>query len=180
MDVVSKTRPWQVLLVLLFALAAAELGWLYVHLPPSPDQSVYDYVGWRLTEGDTLYTDVADQNWPGAMLLHALATALFGNHLWTFRLFDLLALLPLALAVLFLFLHRYYGRLAALLVLPVYLAMYVSADRWFSGQRDVIAAPLLIAAGMALLRRQEGGSRGWCGARITCSILPGRRATWTR
>jgi hypothetical protein len=159
--------------LLLLALYG-ELGWLYVHLPPSPDQSVYDYVGWRLTEGDTLYADVTDQNWPGAPGLHALATALFGVHLWTFRLFDWLVLLPLSLWVLHGAARRCGGRPAALLVLAVYPAMYAAADRWFSGQRDVLAAPLLIASGLALLRRRDGGGRRWlvaAGAGLAAAAL---------
>ena len=65
-------------------------GLLYLTLPPSPDQFNHAYMGWRLLAGDRLYVDFIDVNWPGVSGLHALATWVFGAHLWSWRAFDFL------------------------------------------------------------------------------------------
>jgi hypothetical protein len=149
------------------------LGLLYVRVPPSPDHSVYDYIGWVVTRSGTLYVDTAEQNWPGKMFLHAASTLLFGNHLWSWRLFDY-GLLLLGCGVLFGFARRSWGELEAWLVVPLYQAMYVTSGEWVAGQRDTVAAPLLVAAVWALLRRTAGGGRGAAvgyGALLAAAVL---------
>lgn len=149
------------------------LGLLYVRLPPSPDQSIFDFIGWLRLQGENYYTGAADQNWPGAMVLHTVSTGLFGNNLWSFRMFDYLWLMGTC-ALLFAFCLRHLGRPTALAVVPIYQAMYVSATGWFSGQRDIVAAPFLLIAGMCLLRRLEGGRRPTCvalGVAVAAAVL---------
>ncbi len=149
------------------------LGVLYTGLPGSPDQSLYDYMGWVLASGGVPYVDVADQNWPGKMVLHAIATALFGNHLWSWRLFDY-GLLLATCALLWGLARRTQGRAAAWAVVPLYQTMYVLGTGWFAGQRDVVAAPMLLMAVWAFLGRVEGGPRRLCvfqGLAMTGAIL---------
>ncbi len=150
---------WLGLLVLWLGFTAVITA-LYLLLPPCPDHAVYDYIGWVVNQGGTLYVDAADQNWPGQMFLHTLSVALFGTELWSYRLFELIFIIPLSCLVLFRFLRAAGDKLAALLVVPIYQAMYVSAGFWMSGQRDMVAAPLLVAAAHALLSRVRGGGRG--------------------
>lgn len=59
----------------LVAVAWFVSGFLYLTLPPSPDQFNHAYMGWRLVEGDIPYRDFFDPNWPGVMGLHALAVS---------------------------------------------------------------------------------------------------------
>jgi Dolichyl-phosphate-mannose-protein mannosyltransferase len=165
-----RARAAAVVLVVAGTAWLAVLGLLYTHLPPSPDQSVYDYIGWILRQGGAPYVDAADQNWPGAMLVHAAGGALFGDPEWAARRFDYLLLLA-ACGLLAAYLHRHFGAAEAVAVVFVYPAMYVSASRWFSGQRDVVAAPLLIAAVAALLERRGGGGRWWCAGAGACLAL---------
>lgn len=136
-------------------------GLLYANRPPSPDLATFDYVGWMLSsQGGTLYVDVIEQNWPGAIWLHTLSTSLFGNQLWSFRVLDY-GLLCIGALSLFGLLKRAGRPLAGWLVMPVHQAMYVAANIWFIGQRDVVGAHLLLVAALAYLMRMQGGPRLW-------------------
>jgi hypothetical protein len=146
-----------ILLGAAWAAYTAILGYLYCCVPPSPDDSTYDYIGWNLCHGGRLYVDAADNNWPLICLLHAVSTWLFGPHIWSWHLFDYLFLLATC-GVLFEFVRRHFGTLAGFVVVPVYQAMYVTQDHWFAGQRDLLAAPLVLGAAWAILERIE---RGW-------------------
>jgi hypothetical protein len=146
-------------LIALWAVFTAVLSAWYLRLPPSPDHVTYDYIGWMLSEGAVLYRDVADGNWPGQMFIHALSVGLFGNEIWAYRAFELVVILPAGCAILFSFLRRYGDRVAAWAVVPVYQVMYATAGLWISGQREIVAAPLLVAAAYCLLRRMEGAGR---------------------
>ena len=136
------------------------LGALYARVPPSPDQAVFDYLGWTVVQGDPLYVGGADRNWPGAILLHAASNALFGNQLWSWRVFDFGWML-VGLLVLRAFAKEIFGSTAANLVLVVYPVMYVTSTGWFAGQRDVVAAPLLLVACLGAFRRMRRGGARW-------------------
>lgn len=119
------------------------LGALYLATPPNPDSSIFDYMSWRGLQGDRLYVDVIEQNWPGAVWVHMLSTAVAGNSLWTFRLLDYLLLVAGCLA-----LYRL-GRdsgftWTSVIVPPLYQMMYVTSTPWLTGQRDAFAAHVLL------------------------------------
>lgn len=133
---------------------------LYRQLPPCPDHEVYDYIGWVVSQGGTLYVDAADQNWPGQMFIHTLSVAWFGTDLNSYRTFELVAIIPISCLILSMFLLYAGEKTAALLVIPIYQIMYVASGFWMSGQREVVAGPLLIAAAGCLLSR-VGGGRAW-------------------
>jgi len=137
------------------------LGLFYSRLPPSLDCLHFDYISWVVLRGGVPYIDAADINFPGILLFHTIATFLFGNHVWSFRLFDYFFLLATC-SLLFVFVARYFGKLAGFLVFVIYQAMYVTGGIWFSGERDVIAAPFLLGAAFALLLRIETKRRVWC------------------
>lgn len=152
-------RTTRLVLLALWVAYTAVLAALYSRLPPCPDHAVYDYIGWMVSQGAVLYADVAGQNWPGQMFLHILSVSLFGNEISSYRAFELLLILPTACVMLFTFLRRYGDEVAAWLVVPIYQAMYVTAGFWISGQREIVAAPLLLAASYCLLRRTEDAGR---------------------
>jgi hypothetical protein len=154
----QRAGPWWLLAAWLAYTVL--LGACYGLVPPSPDHQVFDYAGWVASTGGTLYVDVIEQNWPGAMWLHALAVEVLGVHLWTFRAFDYVLMLGASFTLMGL-LRQAGARTAAWVVVPLYQGLYVTQDMWFSGQRDIIAAELLLAVGLALVMRQKGGSRGW-------------------
>lgn len=120
-------------------------GLLYLTLPPSPDQFHHAYMGWRLLQGDAPYRDFYDQNWPGVMALHALASWLFGVNLWSWRALDFL-LFTLSAMALADIVRISAGRDAwrfSLILLPL---TYVSASYLIAGQHDMSAAQLLSVA----------------------------------
>jgi hypothetical protein len=117
---------------------------LYSTLPPSPDQWYYEYTGWLLTEGATPYVTFVDGSWPVCHWLHALSTLLFGNALWSWRVFDFLFIvLPCTLFGADL-LRRTWTVSAGVWFLLLYPALYITVGRWFAGQRDILAGNLLM------------------------------------
>ena len=126
--------------------------WIYLSLPPSPDQSIFDYIGWLSMRGVPYYSGAFEVNWPGAMMLHQAGTALFGVHPWTWRLTDFLLMMASSLLIA-LFLWRAGFRRAPFVFLLLYPALYVSSGWWMAGQRDAIVGHLLLAACALLLAR---------------------------
>jgi hypothetical protein len=118
------------------------IGFLYAHLPVNPDLAIFDYIGWQITEGASPYTEVAEQNFPGKMWLHAAAGILFGNEVWSYRLFDYLLLL--AFCWIFQFYLRDAGVSSTWAVLAIYPAIYATSGYWAAGCRDAVAANLLL------------------------------------
>jgi 4-amino-4-deoxy-L-arabinose transferase-like glycosyltransferase len=120
-------------------------GAIYLTLPPSPDQFELGYLGWQMLEGAVPYRDFIDMNWPGVFWLHALASALFGNQLWSWRALDFMALGASAWFLQDL-LRRTAGRTAAVVSLALYPLFYISVGSWFSGQSDMTAGQLSLVA----------------------------------
>jgi hypothetical protein len=146
------------LFLLIWLIYAAMLGAIHVVTPPNPDSAIFDYMSWRVMAGDRLYVDVIEQNWPGAVWIHMLSTAVLGNTWWGFRLLDYL-LLMLASAALFWMGSRGGARWTGWLAATLYPLMYVTSTPWMTGQRDALAAHLLVL-GSALYV----GTRGrWSG-----------------
>lgn len=131
---------WMIWLVVMFVL-----GSLYLTLKVSPDQALFDYIAWSHLQGDSYYVGVAEQNWPGKMLLHELGIRLFGVHFWTFRAIDYALMLVLTIGAAALLRQSGY-RSAANVFLFLYPALYVSSGTWMAGQRDIVAAGILLSA----------------------------------
>jgi hypothetical protein len=139
------------------------LGLIYTRIPPNPDQAIFDYMGWVVEQGGRIYLDVTEHNFPGEAWLHTVSTWLFGNHIWSYRLFDYLCMLGGA-AMLVVLLATEVGFARAWVVAPLYQAMYVTSGAWMAGQRDVIAAHMLLALALVYRARMLGGSRLWLAA----------------
>ena len=58
--------------------------------PPGQDHGLYQYITERVIAGDRLYVDVWDQNTPGIVGVHWLATKLCGHTILYLRIFDAL------------------------------------------------------------------------------------------
>lgn len=140
------TASWIVLL--------APLGLLYLTVPTSPDQALFDYIAWLKISGYPYYSGVAEQNWPGKMLMHEFGVRLFGVHFWTFRLIDFIVMQAIAVGGAW-FLRRAGLALGAAAFLLLYPCLYVTAGYWMAGQRDIVAAGVLIVAGSLALGRED-------------------------
>lgn len=149
---------WHRNLFPLFGLLAivAGIAPLYYLYPSNPDIAVYDYIGLVVNQSGKPYQDAADQNWPGQMLVHVASVALFGSDLKAYRIFELLFILPISCLIIALSLNKIYSRTAALISIPVYVAMYTTAGYWSTGQREIVASPLLVGAATLLFMRING------------------------
>lgn len=133
----------------------ALLAPLYMTVPPSPDQSQFDWMAFIATQGQPYYAGSFDMNWPGAMWLHEAGIRLFGVHAWTWRLTDFLLMAGFTIAGA-LFLARAGWRVAPFVFLFLYPPLYITAGSWMAGQRDIIATGfLLVACALAM----PGGRR---------------------
>ncbi|MEO1274983.1 MAG: hypothetical protein AAFV96_06170 [Pseudomonadota bacterium] len=159
-------------LLLCWLPVMAVLGALYLTVPPSPDQSQFDWMAFIATQGQPYYAGSFDMNWPGAMLLHEAGIRLFGVHAWTWRLTDFLLLTGSTVAGA-LFLARSNWRLAPFLFLFLYPPLYISSGGWMAGQRDIVATGFLLVASLLALPgwRREGLAMAGAGAAIAMAIL---------
>jgi hypothetical protein len=155
-DTPSRSYRSRILWVFVAATVVVAAGLLYTKIPPSPDQQIFDHIGWMGSNGATYYVDVVEQNWPGKMMIHEWAIELFGVHSWTFRAFDYLWML-IGLAMMSELLRAEGRRVAAATLVLIYPIMYVCAGAWFSGQRDVVAAHVLFVSAAVFAHRLRGG-----------------------
>ncbi len=132
----------------------------YAHVPPSPDDTDIDYMGWMLLRGGVQYVDFIDMNWPGGVWLHATSTLVFGNNLMSWRIFDF-AIAIVALLAMIDLVSRAYGRGAAIWLAILYPALYVTLGIWMSGQRDTVAGHGLIIALCCHARAWERQQLKW-------------------
>jgi hypothetical protein len=149
-------RLWSIVALVSWSLG----GVLYATLPPCPDQFELGYLGWRILEGDLPYRDFLDMNWPGILALHAAATGLFGNHLWSWRVLDFLIL---AASAPFLggLVKRAAGDGAARIALLLYPLLYAGLSIWVPGQQDMSAAHFLLGALWCHVRAYEEKKAPW-------------------
>jgi len=151
----------------------AAIGLAYLALPPSPDQSIFDYMAWLAAHGAPWYSGAFDMTWPGQLVFHQIGLALFGVHSWTARAMDLLLLQPAMIAICGFAWAAGYRR-AALILLFVYPPIYLTSGGWMAGHRDIVGAHLLVGAAAALLlggKGQDGDARrGW---RFVAGVLAG-------
>ncbi len=161
-----------------FGLAAiwlvlmAGLALLYTTVPPSPDQSQFDWMAFIATQGGPYYSNSFDMNWPGAMVLHEAGIRVFGIHAWTWRLTDFLIMLSFTFAGAR-FLARSEWSLAPTLFIFFYPALYVTAGSWMAGQRDIIATGFLLIACLLALPggRREGIAAVGAGLCVAAAVL---------
>jgi len=86
--------------------------------------------------------------------------------LWAYRGLEIIILLPLCSWALYCFTDAVYDRFAAIFVALLFPIMYMLAGFWHSGQRDMIAGPILIATCLIMYRR-------FLGATWRCLLLQG-------
>lgn len=166
----SRTLPN--LLIAFWVPLMALFALLYTTVPPSPDQSQFDWMAYIATQGRPFYAGSFDMNWPGAMWLHEAGIRLFGVHAWTWRLTDFILMLVFSVggAV---FLKRANWHLAPWVFIFLYPALYVTAGSWMAGQRDIIATGFLICACALAIpgTPREARSAVLAGACVACAVL---------
>ncbi|WP_342070395.1 hypothetical protein [Yoonia algicola] len=160
------------LLIALWIPLMVLLALLYTTVPPSPDQSQFDWMAYIAIQGRPFYEGSFDMNWPGAMWLHEAGLRLFGVHAWTWRLTDFLLMLGFSAggAV---FLQRANWPLASLIFLFLYPAVYITSGSWMAGQRDIIATGFLICACALAMPGAPREARNvvLAGVCVACAVL---------
>jgi hypothetical protein len=137
------------------------LGICYSTIAPSPDQFELQYVGERMLSGAIPYIDIVDMNWPGGFWLHALTAWYVPETFFPWRVEDFVIMLA---GLLFGagILHQHGNAAARTAWLVLYPLLYATAfGQWFSGQRDIVAAHVLIIAAWTHLRAWEHDRIGW-------------------
>lgn len=140
-------------LLALWAVWFTLLAALYLTVPVSPDQALFDYIAWSHLQGDVYYGGAVEQNFPGKMFLHEAGLRLFGAEFWSFRAVDALVLAG-ATAAGAGFLGRAGFTVAPWVFLFLYPALYVTSGYWMAGQRDIVAMGLLLGAAVLALPPQ--------------------------
>lgn len=150
------------------AIVWAVCGLYYCTVPASPDQFIFEYLGFLATKGMTFYSGGFDISWPGPLLYHELGIRLFGVHGWTARLQDF-CLLPIGMAGLWLIARRAGFAAAGWGLILLYPIVYVTSGGWMAGHRDIVAMHmLLLATGLIV---GQAPHRGW--ARIAVGAIVG-------
>jgi hypothetical protein len=134
----------------LYLLSNLVAGAYYCSTPPSPDQSIFDYIAWQGIQGVQWYSGSFEMTWPGILLIHEIGIRLFGVHLWTARATDML-LLQAAILSIAIFLYCAGLRKALVIFVIVYPIIYVTSGPWVAGHRDIMAAHFLIASAAVAL-----------------------------
>jgi hypothetical protein len=160
-------------LLALWAAWFAALAAIYLTVPVSPDQALFDYIAWSHLQGDLYYAGAVEQNFPGKMVLHEIGIRLFGVEFWSFRAIDAL-LLGLATWAGAGFLWRTGFRSAPWIFLFLYPVIYVTSGYWTAGQRDIVAMGILMGA-LCLMgsppSRRAGMASLAAGALVAMAVL---------
>lgn len=147
-------------------------GALSLPLPFGRDQGLYFYVGreW-LEHGMVPYKDLFEQKTPGIFMAYALAIALFGKHMWSSRLLELLAVTALGASSAFALTPRDQRPQPGVIgasVAGATFVYYFFFTFWDSGQCEVWCASLsTVALALALRLR-----RPWAAA-VGAGLLTG-------
>ncbi len=168
----SRTRRGICVRIILLALSYLVSTIFYLSVYPSPDQAIFDYIGYLGSIGRPYYKAAFDISWPGPFVYHQIGVELFGVHSWTARLTDAL-LLPIGLAGIWLF-HARAGHMQAhWLAVILYPVLYVTSGQWIAGHRDIVGMHMLVLAAALLIdpARRGAFARTGAGALICYAVL---------
>lgn len=133
-----------------YAIVTTLAGTIYLHITPSPDQSIFDYMAWLDLHGVPFYKGSFDMTWPGQLVFHELGVWAFGVHPWTARAMDFVLLQPAVLAI-FIYVHRCGFPRSAVAAGLLYPIIYATSGEWMTGLRDLTGAHVLIGAAIFAL-----------------------------
>jgi hypothetical protein len=162
-------------IIVLMAATAVYYAVQTIHWQIMVDSSVMHYVDFLIDHGRKPYTQITDNNMPGAYYTEWLAMHLFGYSDVGWRLYDcfLLAALTLGLVLI----ARPYDWLAGLFAGGLFLAVHAAEGPQYAGEREQVITVLLVlgyAAMFAAVRRQRPWLLLWMGLTggLATSIKP--------
>jgi hypothetical protein len=121
------------------------------------DQSIYAVVGDGILNGRMPYRDLWDFKPPGIFLVHALGQALFGKHMFSARLLEVVALLGGVMCLRSISQQFFENRTVGLVGGAVGALIHAQLDFWHSGQPETFGVAFTWLALWLTLR--ESGKR---------------------
>ena len=141
---INRFERWLVLVPTISWVASLPvIFFLLRSLEPSPDHSIFDYIAWLASQGLLPYKNSFEVNWPGNILIHITAQQIFGDDSAASRSFDFFIMQSSAIAGAIM-LWRNGMKVGASCFLALYPPLYITAGIWMVGQRDIVAAELLL------------------------------------
>jgi hypothetical protein len=178
---------WCVVVVL--AAAAVYYAYASIHWQIMIDSTVMHYVNFLMDHGRKPYTDITDNNMPGAYYTEALAMRVFGTGDVAWRVYDFFQMIVLTGALMLI--ARRGGRgagnwgagdwVAGVFAAGVFIAIHAEEGPQYSAEREQLITVLLVlgyAAMFAAVRRRQPawmlamGLAGGLAASIKPSFLP--------
>ncbi|MGB7266151.1 MAG: hypothetical protein WBC92_11610 [Terracidiphilus sp.] len=162
-ETAPKRAPWAgwilpacaavAVLVLLMEIFAAS-RWPLVH-----DAAVFQYIQFLMANGFAPYRDIPDLSMPGALILENLAMHAFGGGARGWFLWDEVGVAAVVLGSAWIAGRG--RRSAGVIAGSVASGFHFSDGAWFVGQRDWVAAALLLLCFGCLFRILRGGRAAW-------------------
>ncbi|MDP4201005.1 MAG: glycosyltransferase family 39 protein [Bacteroidota bacterium] len=148
-------------IIVLCLICTLVLPALIVH-PFHSDLDIYQSMGLELYARHGLpYLASWDGNFPGIVLIHALAIALFGNSILGFRMLDLIIQIGIVISMYHVS-RLWLAKESSLLGCLFYAIMYVNGPGQFVGQRDCLALlPIVLFVGSCVLAYRSKSGRRW-------------------
>ncbi len=153
--------------VLAIVLAAPTMDF-----PFGRDQGLYHYVGREWLHGALPYRDVFEQKTPGIFMVHAIASALFGDAMWSIRIFDFLAVLFCGVCAALAATpksRRFAIETCAIATLVAAILYFGSFDYWNTAQCEIWVAASILAA-LAVAQRVQREKMAACSSGLLCGV----------
>lgn len=157
-SLVAKNQTERVAVIALLVAWVISTPFLFMlirTLAPSPDLSIFDYIAWLASQGLAPYDGSFEVNWPGNIIIHIVAQTIFGSDPAASRAFDFFIMQATIVAGAVM-LWRNGMRVGAGFLLAFYPPLYITAGIWMVGQRDIVAAQLLLIAILFLASPRRG------------------------
>lgn len=151
-------KACQVLTAVVFGAAALYYVIVSLHWRIMVDSSVMHYVIFLMRHGRAPYTEISDNNMPGAYFVEGLGMRLFGLSDLGWRLFEftVLGVLTVALADI----ARRWDRFAGLFAAGLFVVIHSAEGAQYAAERELVLATLLVVA-LGLLFRAVEADRPW-------------------
>ncbi len=124
---------------------------LFLRMPLTNDAVLFDLQARLLVEGDVLYRDMLEPNFPGVVWIHSAVRAIGGTSSEALRIYDLL-LLSVTLSAAYVLSQKIgANRAAGTWIVAGCTLFYLGASEWIHCQRDTwMLAPILVAGYLRL------------------------------
>jgi len=107
------------LCLLMILILSITIRFLWLNTTIERDEGTFAYIGWRLLEGEKLYSELHDLKGPVTYFLYAASLGLLGNNIQSVRLLNNILFL-VSVPVFFLLVRKWYGVRIAFFAASIY------------------------------------------------------------